>query len=217
MLPESDLDDIIANPKIFQDLNHHEQLLATISYPLSAKPAYGAFKRSYPGATSSIPLFSSQLKEICLKQAFYRRQADKTPHVYKGVSQGTALSTELNCLGWAAALLRTVYRFIEDTQIQPSFNVPQLQYVGSALAVSQNEAHDSFLVEELISDSPFVKYINNDSAKPVKLASAEQSKIARFLAFAQHVQWIKTRGLVFTSDFQGGGRLLTDPQIITRP
>ncbi|KAJ3730340.1 hypothetical protein C8R42DRAFT_569031 [Lentinula raphanica] len=207
MLPESNLDDIITNPKIFQDLNHHEQILATISYPRSAKAAYGAFKRSYPGATSSVPLFSSHLKEICLKQAFYRRQADRTPHVYEGLSQGAALSTELNCLGWAAALLRTVYRFIKDSQIQPSFHVPQLQYVGAALAVSQNDAHDSFLVEELISDSPFVKYINNDSAKPAQLANAERSRIARFLAFAQHVQWIKTRG----------GHLLTDPQIITRP
>ncbi|KAJ3972694.1 hypothetical protein EV361DRAFT_867497 [Lentinula raphanica] len=48
MLPESDLEDIsVASPKIFQNLKHHEQLLVTISYPVGAKPTYGAFKRSY--------------------------------------------------------------------------------------------------------------------------------------------------------------------------
>ncbi|KAF8218485.1 hypothetical protein L208DRAFT_1350969, partial [Tricholoma matsutake] len=33
--------------------------------------------------------------------------------------------------------------------------------------------------------------------------------------FSQHVQYLKTRGLAFIGDFQGGICLLTDPQIIT--
>src|SRR5713226_9401352 len=41
--------------------------------------------------------------------------------------------------------------------------------------------------------------------------------IADFLAFAQHVQWTKSHFSAFTSDYQGAGNLLTDPQITSNP
>ncbi|KAJ7588447.1 hypothetical protein C8J56DRAFT_1080475 [Mycena floridula] len=39
--------------------------------------------------------------------------------------------------------------------------------------------------------------------------------IAAFLCFCQHVQYLKTDGLAYLSDYQGAGDLLTDPQIMT--
>ncbi|KAF9229955.1 hypothetical protein BU15DRAFT_84261 [Melanogaster broomeanus] len=35
--------------------------------------------------------------------------------------------------------------------------------------------------------------------------------------FTQHVQYSKTCGLVYISDYQGSTTLLTDPQILTHP
>ncbi|KAJ7598200.1 hypothetical protein C8J56DRAFT_1038979 [Mycena floridula] len=39
--------------------------------------------------------------------------------------------------------------------------------------------------------------------------------IAAFLCFSQHVQYLKTGGLAYISDYQGASDLLTDPQIMT--
>ncbi|KAG0707575.1 hypothetical protein DFH29DRAFT_1076282 [Suillus ampliporus] len=41
--------------------------------------------------------------------------------------------------------------------------------------------------------------------------------LALFFTFTQHVQYVKTRGLAFISDYQGSFELLTDPQILTHP
>ncbi|KAI5990982.1 hypothetical protein EDD15DRAFT_2169762 [Pisolithus albus] len=45
----------------------------------------------------------------------------------------------------------------------------------------------------------------------------EAEEITVFLAFTQHVQYVKTGGQVYISDYQGSGSLLTDPQILTHP
>ncbi|KAE9393105.1 hypothetical protein BT96DRAFT_752565, partial [Gymnopus androsaceus JB14] len=160
------------------------------------------------------PLFLSNQNNVCIKQAFYRQEGGTTAHVHQGVSQGKYLMVEMNCLGWGNSLLCMVYDFIGE---KPTISVPYLRFVGAGLAIAQNPDRDTFLVEELIDKTPFVKYINNDSAKPCDFLDTERSCIARFLAFSQHVQWMKTKGLVYVSDYQGSGVLLTDPQIITRP
>jgi hypothetical protein len=126
---------------------------------------------------------------------------------------------------------------------RPDFQIPQMRYVHAGLAISQSDDKAAFLLEEYIeSDAEnggwFVKYLNNNSAKPRTFANKDQTTPAQFLSFAQHVQFWKTDGLVFISDLQGmlilfglihlhflmfnnsiiGGRnLLTDPQIITHP
>lgn len=191
-------------PRIFEDLhkytNHH---VATISYPKRTKPEYGAFKRSYPDSQATIPLFPSQDTHICLKQAFFKQMGGTSAHVYEGVTQGKKLAVELNCLRWGGALLHLVYQFIASSGLKPPFSVPKLRFVGAGLAVSQNGGNDTFLVEELIKDRPFVKYINNNSAKPSSFSDPGRAETARFLAFCQHVQWEQTDRQVYISDFQG--------------
>ncbi|KAF5366064.1 hypothetical protein D9757_012396 [Collybiopsis confluens] len=212
------LADAIATPNAAQALTHVSVM--TISYSTKGVMSYGSFKRSYPSSRTDDPrLFPSGSINICIKQAFFKQPGGSgSVHVYSGVTQGKHLTVELNCLRWGTSLLKEVYTFMSSTNAgQPAFEVPELRFVNAALAIAQNDTSDTFLVEELIDDRPFVKYINNNSAKPRKLANPAQARIARFLCFAQHVQWNKTKGLAYTSDFQGSGNLLTDPQIITRP
>src|ERR1700761_7102437 len=63
------------------------------------------------------------------------------------------------------------------------------------------------LVEELIDGhrDNFRKFIANRSAKPLAsvLAEAELVHVAEFLSFTQHVQYWKTKGMVYLSDLQG--------------
>jgi hypothetical protein len=120
---------------------------------------------------------------------------------------------------------------------KPPFEIPQMRFVNAALAVAQNTKHDTYMLEEVIdeaTDGGFVKYIGNGSAKPYRQSNNDLARRGQFLAFAQHVQYLKTKHLAFVGDFQGGLRasisadtnliipyvpggkyLLTDPQIIT--
>ena len=95
-----------------------------------------------------------------------------------------------------------------------------------------------YMVKEAINEAvhgTFVKYIGNGSVKPFEFLDGPAAYWAEFLAFSQHVQYLKTKGLAFIGDFQsmsnmrnypyvqlvltfsisGGTCLLTDPQIIT--
>jgi len=83
--------------------------------------------------------------------------------------------------------------------------------------VRESSMEKAFLVEEWIasddSEQPFIKYMGNrfpESCVP-PTAHAKAHDIAEFLIFAQHVQYEKSGGMVFTSDYQGAGNILTDP------
>ncbi|KAJ6617309.1 hypothetical protein B0H10DRAFT_1948394 [Mycena sp. CBHHK59/15] len=70
----------------------------------------------------------------------------------------------------------------------------------------------TYLVEEFIDTEAeeFVKYIHNGDTGPLLSQEDPFYDIADFLCFTQHVQYLKSSGLVFLSDFQ-------DPQIMTSP
>jgi len=117
---------------------------------------------------------------------------------------------ELNCIGWASALMLCVYEFINEKKSLlsfPSFDIPNMRFVECGLAISKTANHDTFLLEEFIDTGGhgnwFVKYLNNNSAKPRTLSNHRQAHCAEFLSFAQHVQFWKTDGLAFVSDLQG--------------
>jgi len=57
--------------------------------------------------------------------------------------------------------------------------------------------------------------LNNTSAVPCHFVDEDDNDRAAFLAFAQHVQYFKTKKRAYIADFQGGANLLTDPQILT--
>ncbi|KAL0057722.1 hypothetical protein AAF712_015623 [Marasmius tenuissimus] len=80
----------------------------------------------------------------------------------------------------------------------------------------------AFLVEEIIvmddTDS-FVKYIHNGNANPNDqlIPNDPDYPKAEFLSAIQHLQYEKMHRLVYVSDFQGYGDLLTDAQLMTSP
>jgi hypothetical protein len=89
--------------------------------------------------------------------------------------------------------------------------------------VQDSSIEKAFLVEEWIDtnngERPFIKYIDNRFPQPCVSLSAppKACETADFLVFAQHVQWEKSLLSAFTSDYQGVGKLLTDPQITSNP
>jgi len=107
-----------------------------------------------------------------------------------------------------------VYDFVDDhddhmaESKKRSFDLPRMRFVQCGLAVSKaNSDRSAYLLEEFIDTGHdvdwFVKYVNNDSAKPRSFKHPEKDLRAQFLSFAQHVQFWKTNGAAFVSDFQG--------------
>lgn len=79
-----------------------------------------------------------------------------------------------------------------------------IAFVRCALARDINNPSSIFMIEELIADK-FLKFIHN--ARPYPMASLlddpQALAVAEYLSFMQHLQFNVTRGLTFTSDFQG--------------
>ncbi|KAG2151180.1 uncharacterized protein EDB93DRAFT_1083449 [Suillus bovinus] len=140
--------------------------------------------------------------------------------------ESAKLFREANVLYWAKALLGLIYNIIDRAVAVASepvpFNIPHVRFVeadSSKPASKVASVRACFLLEEVINgeDNDFMKYIHN--MDPNLLLDPDKSgyDFALFLAFMQHVQHVKTGGLVFISNYQGNTKLLTDPQIMTHP
>ncbi|EGO18513.1 hypothetical protein SERLADRAFT_449396 [Serpula lacrymans var. lacrymans S7.9] len=216
--------------------------LVTLTVDCSSKamlgPA-GSFKTCHPASydlTEALPAEENilQVEAIVAKRCFYRETvqgAEKsgTPSSPSGGRKRLAIKDELmkmldeaNCLYWATSLLALVYNFVDDKLIRrpldcPPPAIPRLRVVHAALAIPQDSRelrNAVYLLEEKINGN-FVKYINNNSAAPRHKLAPPELEIATFLCFAQHTQYHFSQGLVFISDFQGSGGILTDCQVIT--
>ncbi|KAI5992424.1 hypothetical protein EDD15DRAFT_2168292, partial [Pisolithus albus] len=149
------------------------------------------------------------------------------------------LFQEGNILYWASALLQMTYEYI-DYSIRQSHdlsipawiaNIPCLRFVAAGLAlaysptfkglstISTESVTSAYLLEEKIKceDGKFTKFIHNTRCSSLLKPNDDGFTIAEFLIFTQHVQYMKTDGLAYISDYQGGRTLLTDPQILTHP
>jgi hypothetical protein len=155
------------------------------------------------------------------------------------------LLNESNVLYWAKSLLNFTYEYIDHcidaASSPPSFQIPRMRFVdaGIALAFSHHSSNTQgtsnqaptadvkagtfsavYLLEEPVTfDSPgnqsFTKFIHNKDCEPSLDDDEYGYDLAVFLAFTQHIQYAKTDGLAFVSDYQGSTELLTDPQILT--
>jgi hypothetical protein len=182
----------------------------TLSYRPSGESFHGNFKIAFPGYTS-VPIFGSSTK-VCIKQSFFMDPKSQARQIYDGAKQAELLTVELNCIGWASALMLCVYEFIDKKGQTPPFDIPQMRYVDYGLAISKMDHCSAFLLEEFI-EAPveriqngakgFVKYLNNNSAQPRSFSDRKLAHRAEFLSFAQHVQFWQTDGLAFVSDLQG--------------
>ena len=146
---------------------------------------------------------------VAIKQCFYTSPSTGTRVLYDKHSQLTKLTAELNCLRWESALMGIVYNFINEhetnTGHSPSFLIPKMDFVKSVLAISETD-QEVFLLEEVINEEvegPFIKYIGNGSVTPYNFLKGDEHRQGEFLSFCQHVQFLKTKGLAFFSNFQG--------------
>ncbi|KAF9486913.1 hypothetical protein BDN71DRAFT_1437243 [Pleurotus eryngii] len=161
----------------------------------------GSFKVACFGHITP-PVFtrtSSTAAHICIKQAFEVADNNHTKHrLYLGEMQTHALKKKIICHIWATSLLNLIYSFMEEFDklhhmALPFCLPPRMRFVYAALAEVIDE----------VKKGPFIKYINNNKAKPLILADPEATLHTDFLAFAQHVQYYKLKKMLFVSDFQG--------------
>ena len=198
---------LVARPAPFHAIDDCEEPIAgALIFDPNAPARFGSFKKALLGHTSSLVLGSR--KNICIKQCWYRGQTTGSRLIYDSATQVMKLSQELNCIRWASGLMHLVYDFIDKhIQSEPApFKIPKMRFVFTALVVIDNETHDTYMIEEMIDDASegdFVKYIGNNSAKPVCFLDQGMVTRAEFLAFCQHVQYVKTKQLAFIGDFQG--------------
>jgi hypothetical protein len=201
-------------------------LMADLSKEASNK---GTFKTAHPGTVLFKDAVDSDLfpsGKVCVKQVFDRLPNGNIVRL-KGRQELERLSIECNCLIWASLLLDLTYQFI-DREVEGRGGllrpIPRLRFTRSMIAiVREGTMEKAFLIEEWFDpddeEHPFIKYLGNRFLEPcVPLTAPPRAhEIAEFLSFAQHLQWQKTGGLAFTSDYQGASEVLTDPEITSNP
>ncbi|KAF5332388.1 hypothetical protein D9758_017367 [Tetrapyrgos nigripes] len=150
---------------------------------------------------------------------------------YAGVDEFEEIIIEANVHYHVVALMEFAYAYIEcQKQLKgpPGLPILNLRYVEAAVFVvlSDKIKHSrsrttgpkcTYLLEERIAILPgqdFIKYIHNSNPVPAIALDHTEYTTALFLVAVQHLQYKKTHENAYVSDFQGYGRLLSDPQII---
>ncbi|KAF5342866.1 hypothetical protein D9758_016101 [Tetrapyrgos nigripes] len=231
VLPKYSWDDLLENPTVCLDLQKNFTPVNTsVTFNPKQKTEQGSFKMCLTDCqTSEVVLGCSH--RVCLKRCYHRNEQTGELMNFDSGHQISELSRELNCLLWGKVMLGLVYQFIQRRDVElgttPSFPIPHLRFVNAALVIGKRTDGEQsvYMMEEIVGGAhgwSFYKYICNGTASPLidmgtDQAAVEKNRCARFLSFVQHVQFVETDGLAYTSDFQGDGNLLTDPQILTKP
>jgi hypothetical protein len=182
------------------------------------EPLKGGFKYAYMGQ-STLPLdnrpgASGMLFDVCGKKVFRANTDLKLPPIIpRNNTQLKDLAMEGRSTLFGHALLELaydlVYTILDKRKLTlkeiPVF-IPSLRFVEAGIALSTDVSHDTghvFLLEERIVGK-FHKFLGNGTAAlPDYFPSQEVRETAKFLAFTQHVQYLKTNGLAFVGDYQG--------------
>ncbi|KZT31722.1 hypothetical protein SISSUDRAFT_994771 [Sistotremastrum suecicum HHB10207 ss-3] len=129
--------------------------------------------------------------------------------------------TELKTLYYASALHEQVYvlmrQALTKALVACPFEIPVLTYAaaGAAMSIAHGNKDGVWIIEQKI-EGHFYKYINNNSLRPNSKLKAAYYRIAVFLCFCQHMQYIFTEKRCIITDYQGTMKILTDAQISTR-
>jgi hypothetical protein len=174
-----------------------------------------------PTATSG--LGQNAREDVAVKRPYYRKNNGGKIMCYTINDELRKVLVEANVMYWATSLLNFAQGFINRSlaasPIPPPFKVPQFRFVQSAVAITHDVVQGvsvsgattmraAYLLEELISikaNEGFVKYVHNGNATPLPdiIDDPFEYELARFLCFIQHIQYQKTDGKVYISDFQG--------------
>ncbi|KAG2129429.1 hypothetical protein DEU56DRAFT_872489 [Suillus clintonianus] len=175
----------------------------------------GSFKTCHPALISNA--------DVVAKRVFFRKGQTMGRCRFAREDELEKTLDEVNCLYWGTSLLGMAYTFVDEMLKTGNVSqdvvveLPRLRLVRAALAIPDDPNNDlgaNYLIEERISGK-FVKYINNNSAVPAHSLEGREAVIGLFLCFVQHVQYHLTNNMVYLSDFQGSGNLLTDCQVLT--
>ncbi|KAJ6613796.1 hypothetical protein B0H10DRAFT_1951192 [Mycena sp. CBHHK59/15] len=140
---------------------------------------------------------------------------------------------EANGLFWATSIMPFMFiqHFIDNAMHAPPSVIHEDP--GGWTSDQQIECLPTYLIEEFIDGADgFYKFINNGGVVPLPLPKDETVRtVAEFLPFTQHVEFYKTKGMVYLSHLQAkfsiastlisthliarSTKLLTDPQIMT--
>lgn len=187
----------------------------------------GSFKQAYTGRICSlsgapfpdaVPFTSGA--EVCAKRAIKSVRGSKI-ELLDDASSLSVLAREMRALEYGAALTKLGYSFI-DRELQKADDPPphiyRLSYVNFALFIAEPTSNGGkrgsngvFLIEDLLNVNTFEKYLTNSSVVPLE---EDRSDFTEFLNFIQHVQWAKTGGGMFVSDFQGTTRRSLTPVLL---
>lgn len=222
-----------AHPSVFGDAN------VCIKQVFITKPSTALVVAPLPDASDNSSAPPAERTSIKQKITYIPLDGDR---------QFPLLISELKARIWAQALFRLVYNYIDSVnktnKVRDFIEVPKMRFVDAALAIEVVEQGSSknppriFLLEEMISEATegvFRKYMNNLPSNYFHFDNEEDYTRADFLRFSQHLQYWKTKGSAYVSDYQGkfdvsirtifhhlihsigGSTLLTDPQVMTNP
>lgn len=207
-------------------LDSHQCLNGILKVRTSLSLGVGAFKTAHFGRLTLTPMAVSGLgqtaqEEVAVKRPYFKSKGGKVMR-YVINDELRKVLVEANVMYWATSLLNFAQAFINRaiaaSPTPPPFQVPQFRFVRSAVAITHDVVQGvtvsgattmraAYLLEELISmetDEEFVKYVHNGDATPLPdIEEVSAYELARFLCFIQHIQYQKTDGKVYISDFQG--------------
>jgi hypothetical protein len=261
-IPERPFDDLMKSQPTFV-MDENLAMLGVLRFNPKSKPlGIGGFKTAHFGQLDLTTLPESGLgvlanQRVAIKRPYrLKKDQGKSKDPVDPITKDIArfafdielrhVLQEANLLYWASSLMTFTYSFIAReiaaSPSPPPFLIPSVHYVRGAVAVAQtpggnnSPTHHAYLLEELIDkeEGQFTKYVHNAEAGPLQEAYEPGYGLAVFFCFCQHVQYAKTGGNAYISDFQGkhsfllsperslkhviGGKtLLCDPQIMTNP
>ncbi|KAG1758562.1 hypothetical protein EDD22DRAFT_783730 [Suillus occidentalis] len=229
-IPSIGFADLVHTPFNIDSTSQYTVVTLTIdTSPKSMIGSAGSFKTCHPAllsnkeASESLLLSVLSAERLVAKRVFFRKGQGQRRHRYAREDELSKTLDEVNCLYWGTALLGMAYTFIDEmlgtgnVSKEVEGQLPRLRLVRAALAIPDDSTNDlgaTYLVEERISGK-FVKYINNNSAVPADSLEGREAVVGLFLCFVQHIQFHLTNNVVYLSDFQGSGDLLTDCQVLT--
>ncbi|KAJ4466609.1 hypothetical protein C8J55DRAFT_408662, partial [Lentinula edodes] len=127
---------------------------------------------------------------------------------------------ECTVLMWCNSLLNHSLAYIQLVHASSPCPLPiyNLSFVAAALASGSGVTAKPvvYIIKDRI-PGDWQKYIVNSTAIPLISKDDPEYYRALFMSFIQHVQFEKTDGLAFISDWQGVGNLLSDLQLMTHP
>ena len=196
-------------------LETEKPTLASVTIDNSESLGSGIAKTAYR-AILDVPIATSDglgstPREDVVTKAYWTETADNLPLKQPFDKEVPFLAGEANALVYAVALLRDATDAIEHARVEkpppPSLIFPEkIRYVRCGMLMSKKEAKKNktcLLVEERIPSGKWHKYVHNAQQAPHSSLDSEARDLAEYLCFVQHIQWWKTRGLAFISDFQG--------------